>query len=110
MCATVAAVLLMWGVWQSSWLWVYIGCGTLVFAFFPSFLVQRLMWVWLLLGELLGWVNSRILLSILYFGIISPLGWFYRRRNRWHVFQPEQPTYYTTHEKTFTTEDLRKPW
>jgi hypothetical protein len=108
--ATIATILLAWGAWHSSWQWVYVGCGTLIFAFFPAAVVRRVMWLWLLLGELLGWVNSRILLSILYFGFITPLGWFYRRRNRWHVFQAELSSYYTRREHTFTAEELRKPW
>jgi len=30
--------------------------------------------VWMMLGERLGWVNSRIILSVVYYGVVVPVG------------------------------------
>jgi saxitoxin biosynthesis operon SxtJ-like protein len=52
--------------------------------------------VWMVLGEVLGWVNSRIILSVVYYLVIVPLGTARRlfgsdpmRRN----FEPDADTY-----------------
>ena len=31
--------------------------------------------VWIKIGEKLGWVNSQIILGIMFFGIFPPVGW-----------------------------------
>jgi hypothetical protein len=38
--------------------------------------------VWMLLGEGLGWVNTRILLGLVFFGILTPMGGLMRWRGR----------------------------
>jgi len=37
---------------------------------------------WMKFAETLGWINSRIILGVLYFGILSPLGWLLRLTGR----------------------------
>lgn len=35
--------------------------------------------VWMKLGHVLGWVNSRIILGIVFYGLFTPMGWLMRR-------------------------------
>jgi hypothetical protein len=44
----------------------------------PSLLgpVER---AWMAMAEVLGRVNTRIILTVLYFGVVTPLGWIRRR-------------------------------
>ena len=59
--------------------WALATGSTLLFfaAAFPPGLapIRR---IWLKLGEILGAINSRILLSLLFFLIVTPVGWFKR--------------------------------
>jgi len=52
--------------------------------------------VWMMFGHVLGWINTRILLGLVFFGLITPIGQVRRlfgkdsmRRN----FEPELETY-----------------
>ena len=36
--------------------------------------------VWMKLAEVLAWVNTRIILTVLYYGLIVPIGWLLRMR------------------------------
>lgn len=46
-----------------------IACG----AVFPSALAQvHKVWMWV--GHILGWINTRILLGIVFYGLITPIG------------------------------------
>ena len=58
---------------------------------------------WMRLGLMLGWINSRIILSVLFFLIITPTGWLLRlfgkdpmQRQR----QPQQSSYRTPSKAT----------
>jgi hypothetical protein len=37
--------------------------------------------IWMVVGEALGWVNTRILLGIVFYGLITPMGLFRRFRS-----------------------------
>ena len=39
----------------------------------PS-LLEPLFKVWMKIGHVMGWVNTRIILGVLYFGLITPMG------------------------------------
>ena len=38
--------------------------------------------VWMAVGETLGWINTRILLSVVFYGIVTPMGIIMRRLGR----------------------------
>ena len=51
---------------------------------------------WMAIGHVLGWINTRIILGIVFYGLLTPLGLF--RRAMGHdtlrvVFEPERDTY-----------------
>ena len=51
-------------------------------------------WMWL--GHILGWINTRILLGIVYYGLITPIGIFFRvmgKDSMRQVFAKESQTY-----------------
>ena len=51
---------------------------------------------WMAAGEVLGWINTRIILSVIFYGLVTPMGIVMRRfghdpmRRR---FEPEAATY-----------------
>jgi hypothetical protein len=51
---------------------------------------------WMLLGEALGWVNTRIVLGVIFFGLITPMAVVFRLRGRdpmQRTFDPATTTY-----------------
>ena len=52
--------------------------------------------VWMAVGETLGWINTRILLSVVFYGIVAPMGIIMRRLRRDPMhrrFDPGAETY-----------------
>ncbi len=53
---------------------------------------------WMVLGAILGWINTRIILSVIFYGVFTPIGLCMRLRQRdpmQRVLQPEATTYRT---------------
>ena len=51
---------------------------------------------WMLIGEALGWVNTRIILSVIFYALVTPLGILMRRFGRDPIerrFEPDLTTY-----------------
>ncbi len=59
--------------------WVIGGGGLLVLlgAIVPQ-LLRPLHTGWMWIGHVLGWVNTRILLSIVFYGLVTPIGLIFR--------------------------------
>ena len=52
--------------------------------------------VWMAVGETLGWINTRILLSVVFYGVVTPMGIIMRRLGRDPMhrrFDPGAATY-----------------
>jgi hypothetical protein len=59
------------------WAVVVAGCLLIPAAVFP----QSLTWVyrgWMLLGHMLGWINTRIILGFIFYFVVTPIGVFRR--------------------------------
>ena len=51
-------------------------------------------WMWI--GHMLGWINTRILLGIVFYGLVTPIGLIFRlvgKNTMQMVFAKESPTY-----------------
>ena len=82
----VGGIFALIGLWplihgQSPRLWALVVAGLLVIpaAVWPRSL-KRVYRLWMIVGRILGEINSRIILSLMYWGIITPFGmvrrWF----------------------------------
>jgi len=38
--------------------------------------------MWTVVGEILGWINVRVVLGVIFFGLLTPIGWMRRRLGR----------------------------
>jgi len=57
-----------------------------------KYLYQGWMWV----GHVMGWINTRIILSVLFYGIVTPMGLVMKLAGRDPMcrgFEPDAPTY-----------------
>jgi hypothetical protein len=72
---------------------------------------QGITWFWFKISEILGWINSRVLLSIIFFLFLFPISLLMRLLNKMTIkMKKEKETYYQERKHTFTPEDLENTW
>ena len=70
-------------------------------------------WAWLKLAFALGWVNSRILLSLVYFVFLLPIAWVSRKFTKDPLKIKGQllpDSLFTTRNHVYKKEDLENIW
>ncbi|TAE40542.1 MAG: hypothetical protein EAY79_03980 [Runella slithyformis] len=67
---------------------------------------------WFKLAEGLGWVNSRIILSVLFFVFLWPIAMLYRvfNKNPMGIRKPQGKSVYNDRSHTYTPKDLENIW
>jgi Saxitoxin biosynthesis operon protein SxtJ len=91
------------GVWPALWSGRPLRPWALVLAvalMVPAIMMPRLLRQayrgWMAVGELLGWINTRILLGLLFFAVVTPMGIVMRWLGRdpmQRAFDPRAETY-----------------
>jgi hypothetical protein len=72
---------------------------------------KLILWVWFRIGHVLGWINTRIILGIIFYVFLTPLSLVYRLLNKDHMnMAGGKDTYYTTREHVFTAKDIENTW
>lgn len=73
---------------------------------------QAIAWVWLKLALALGWVNSRILLSIIYFVFLLPIAWVSRlfTKDPLALKKNKASSLFVTRDHLYTGKDLENIW
>lgn len=79
--------------------------------FFKS-ATQHISAAWMKLGEAMGAVSSRIILSIIYFLFLFPIAVVYRlsRKDELQLRKTSGSTYFISHQMRYTAKDLKNPW
>ena len=69
-------------------------------------------WLWLKLAFVLGWINSRILLSLIYFLFLMPIAWVSRlfTKDPLMLKAKKSDSLYTTRNHQYRKEDLENIW
>jgi hypothetical protein len=55
-----------------------VGATLLVLSVIAPKVVLGFRWLWMKVGGVLGWINSRVILSVIYFIVLTPLAFFRR--------------------------------
>lgn len=72
---------------------------------------NRMVWGWYKLAEGLGWFNSRVLLSLVYYLIVTPIALLFRLfGNDPLLLKDKKGSMYNFREHTYTKEDIENPW
>jgi hypothetical protein len=114
----VGAVFALIGLWPLIWhgreprLWALVLAGVLII---PALVFPRSLRgfyrVWMALGAGLGWINTRIILSVFFYGMVTPMGLIMRLRGkdpmhrRW---EPDTETYRMVRQPRPTSHMLRQ--
>ena len=69
-------------------------------------------WLWLKLALGLGWINSRILLSVIYFVFLMPIAWLSRlfTKDPLTLKRDSRESQFTTRNHLYTGKDLENIW
>ena len=69
-------------------------------------------WAWLKFAMALGWVNSRILLSIIHFVFLMPIAWLSRlfTKDPLMLKAKDSSSLYSTRDHLYKKEDLENIW
>jgi len=100
---------LIFGVNWLLWLAVALCAGNAV----ESRITAAIARYWMRLAAILGGINSRIILFIMFFLILTPIAFFYRLFNREqvdHFRQNRRPTYFDDVRKSYEPSDFEKLW
>lgn len=92
---------------------IYVAFGVAGLSLASSFLARKLVWLWHKLGEGLGYVNARILLTIIFYIFLAPVAFLYRLSHKDPIKLNKiegEGSYYTIRDYTFEGKDLEKPW
>ena len=79
-----------------------------------DFLSAKVAWLWFKLAELLGRVNGFILLSLLFFVLLTPLAWlmklFKKDNLKLRKRDSTNASYYTERNHDYSAKDIENPW
>ena len=62
--------------------WLYGAFGIIALLFVVPYLSRLIAWAWFKLAEVLGFINTRILLTAIFFIFLMPVAFLYRLRNK----------------------------
>jgi hypothetical protein len=97
---------------QVSQVLYYAALGIGVLSLLSGTIARWIEWGWLKLALGLGWVNSRILLSVIYFVFLLPIAWVSRlfTNDPLKLKARGANTLYTTRDHEYKKEDLENIW
>lgn len=120
-------ILMKWQPKHSSLLVIAIGFGLLYFNFQKSWLLVPVLIAllgflinavgeflhkgWMLIAKVLGFINSRILLTLLFYVLLTPLALVFRLFNKTRLKHTlKNNTSFVIRNHQYTIQDLRNPW
>lgn len=81
---------------------------------FSKYLTSKISWAWLKVGELMGAVMSKVILSVVFFVFLFPIALLSRlfssNRNNLQLKKTGGNTYYFTRNHLYEAKDLKNLW
>jgi hypothetical protein len=98
-------------VFHIQWL-LYIALAVGACSIFSGAAARGIEWAWIKLATILGWVNSRILLSVIYFLFLLPLAWVSRlfTKDPLTLRRKKTASLFVTRNHQYTKKDLENIW
>lgn len=73
--------------------------------------LQGITWLWFKISEILGWINARILLSIVFFLFLFPMALLMRAFGKpGMALKNKKSSYYSDRNHKYVAEDLENTW
>ncbi|MHA4808550.1 hypothetical protein ACX0G9_10615 [Flavitalea flava] len=97
--------------WQRSWNYVYAGGALLFLSLAWPLFSKNLALYWMKLGEGMGFISGKILLTAVYVLIVLPVSFFARRGGKLNIrLKPRGKTNYKDRDHTYSPADFQDPW
>ncbi|MBS1938724.1 MAG: hypothetical protein JSS84_13035 [Bacteroidetes bacterium] len=95
---------------HAGWWWVALGLVLAALVALP--LARGVAWAWLKLADLLGAFVSRVLLSVVYLLVLTPMALIQRLagKNPLRTVAPDGGSSFVERGHRFEPKDLEKPW
>jgi len=88
-----------------------IALGLILVGLISKWLSAKIIWVWFKLSEGMGYVMSRVILTIVFFLFLFPISVLYRMFNKDTLkLRKTGRSTYTDRSHTYTATDLENPW
>jgi len=107
-----AGLLVFYYFTQVIWL-VYVATALIIVSLFSSAAMYYIHLAWMKIAEVLGWVNSKLILGALFFLFISPIAFLFRifqSKDSSFFKSPDSKSVYTERNHTYTAKDLENMW
>ena len=105
--------LLLIAIWR-EWLWMtYTAIGIGIAAVISANLLDLILKFWFGLAKVLGFINSRILLTLVYVIVLMPLAFLSRvfsKSNAVQLKKKHGESYFVTRNHKYVKADLENPW
>lgn len=93
-----------------NWM-LYAGVLIGLVGMFSDFLSEKIHWAWMKLAEGMGWVMSKVVLSIVFYVFLFPFALLAKLMGNNSMQPKRQPdSYYHTRNHTYQSKDLEQVW
>jgi len=100
--------------WLGSIWWLRGAVVAALIGVFSPWLSGKVHAGWMLLAQGLGWLNGRVLLSVVFFLLLTPIAWLARASGAATGFllrkKKADESYYADREHTYEPKDLENTW
>ena len=91
---------------------LYLAFALAVIGIVSGFLAGKIVWLWFKLSKALGFISSRILLSVIFYFVLLPLSLLYRlfHKDNLMLDKKNKITFFVERDHQYTSDDLKNPW
>ncbi len=110
-CLVIATgMLVIWYFARKEW-FVYVAIVVgLIGAFIPA-ISKWMHWAWYKLGEGMGWVMSKVILTLVFYLFLFPISFIYRLTNKDLLqLKRKSTSYWSERNHQYTAKDLENMW
>ena len=108
-----SAAALVFGLVLKVQMLLYVALGLILVGLFIKGLASLITRIWLKFAEVLGSVNTRIILSVVFFVLLTPIALVYRMIHGDFMClkrREKEATYFSQREHAYSPRDLANPW
>lgn len=116
---TFCTVFLLFGLWMyfgkerewAQWM-IFAAIGIQTLSLISPAFAKLAANAWMTFGKGLGWINSRIILSVVYILVLTPVAFLYRifSGDKMQLKKTEGASYFKDRSKSYEPSDFEKPW
>lgn len=108
------AVSVFLGLYTTSQFWFFVAIGVLLVTLLVPIFIKPLVFIWFAFSKALGWMTSRIMLFLIFWGLVTPVGLIRKAMGkdsmRLRQFKKNAQSAFTERNHEFTASDLKYPF